>query len=86
MHQNVVIPRDELSLSFQKAGENALSFNNDHTSSSDAPFQFTKCLLSLSRIWTSRLLFHREGSQGSGRPRLCRRQPVTELEPGPTYT
>lgn len=53
MHQNVVIPRDELSPSFQKAGEDGLSFNNNHTSSSDARFQFTKCLLSQSHVWTS---------------------------------
>lgn len=84
MHQNVVTPRDELSHSFQKAGEDALSFNNSHTSSSDARFQFTKCLLSQSHVWTSLLLFHREGSQVPGRPRLCLRQNVTELDPGPT--
>ena len=52
MHQNVVIPRDELS-PFQKVGEDGLSFNNNHTSSSDARFQFTKGLLSQSHVWTS---------------------------------
>ena len=53
MHQNVVIPRDELRLSLQKAGEDVLGFNNNHTSFSDALSQFTECLLSQSHIWTS---------------------------------